>query len=171
MNYEYYDSDESDLEFGRDIFHPLTYKENVISEILKDKLYLSDMIAANDINNIVKYNIKGIISIGNYYEHGNYLIHKCENSIEYLHIFIDDWESEPIHEHFQEAFNFIDENEIVLVHCWAGISRSATIVIAYLMDRMNFEKYESINYVRKKRTFICPNSGFLNCLNYLNEIS
>ena len=42
MKWEGYDSDEEDMEFGRDSSHPLTYKEGVISEILPGELYLSD---------------------------------------------------------------------------------------------------------------------------------
>jgi protein-tyrosine phosphatase len=42
--------------------------------------------------------------------------------------------------HFEEAFEFINkgmESGCVLVHCNAGISRAATIVIAYLMKTRN----------------------------------
>ena len=45
----------------------------------------------------------------------------------------------PIDKHFDEAYEFIEHmrenNKNVLVHCHAGISRSATLVCAYLMKK------------------------------------
>ena len=43
----------------------------------------------------------------------------------------------------------------------AGISRSATIVIAYLMymNKLNFE--EAFQLVKTNRPIICPNNGFI----------
>ena len=48
----------------------------------------------------------------------------------------------------------------VFVHCAAGESRSATIVIAYLMwkKKMTFDK--AYNFVKQKRSRIYPNFGF-----------
>jgi len=159
MNYEGYDSDESDLEFGRDMFHPFTYQQKLISEILENKLYLTDMFAANDKGLLINRNIKGIISLGGFEEQVYYIHH---DGIEHHYVYIDDDEDEPISEHFKECVDFIDSIDgAVLVHCYAGISRSATIVIAYLMIKRGMVYEEAIRFVQKKRSFICPNKGFL----------
>ena len=49
----------------------------------------------------------------------------------------------------------------VAVHCYAGISRSATIVIMYIMrfHRMTFN--QAFAYVKEKRNCVDPNQGFL----------
>jgi protein-tyrosine phosphatase len=47
------------------------------------------------------------------------------------------------------------------VHCWAGVSRSATIVIAYLMRKNKWPLETAMDYVKQKRNFINPNHGFL----------
>lgn len=159
MNYEGYNSDDSD---DRDIFHPLTPKQNVISEILENKLYLTDMFAANDKALLTNRNIKGIISLGGLDEQVHYINH---DGIDHHWVYIDDDESEPISDHFDECINFIDStNGPVLVHCWAGISRSATIVVAYLMRKREMNYKEAIQFVQKRRSFICPNDGFLDQL-------
>jgi len=54
---------------------------------------------------------------------------------------VSDSPIENISQYFNETNQFIDEalkieNNNVLVHCHAGVSRSATICIAYLMYKM-----------------------------------
>uniref|UniRef100_A0A0B6ZLR9 Protein-serine/threonine phosphatase n=1 Tax=Arion vulgaris TaxID=1028688 RepID=A0A0B6ZLR9_9EUPU len=71
----------------------------------------------------------------------------------------------PIFRGFDSAINFIDEavqaNECVLVHCNAGVSRSATVVMAYLIKREGMTVNEALSLLRSKRPAVCPNPGFL----------
>ena len=46
------------------------------------------------------------------------------------------------------------------MHCFAGVSRSATIVIAYLMQELGMSLVDAMQHVRKQRYFINPNDGF-----------
>lgn len=66
--------------------------------------------------------------------------------------------------HFDECIEFIEEslkkNENILVHCAAGVSRSASIVIAYIMKTKKLKFEEAFNLVKSKRSIICPNRGF-----------
>ena len=60
--------------------------------------------------------------------------------IKYCQVMVEDDEDQPLHVYFNYTCKFIenalrDDNAKVLVHCAAGISRSSTIVIAYLMYR------------------------------------
>lgn len=48
----------------------------------------------------------------------------------------------------------------VLVHCLAGMSRSATIVIAYLLATTPMTAEEATEFVRSKRRIVRPNYGF-----------
>lgn len=58
-------------------------------------------------------------------------------SFEYLHLKVKDSPKEQISQHFDSVCNFIKKSlkreEGVLVHCAFGVSRSATLVIAFLM--------------------------------------
>ncbi|NWS69001.1 DS13B phosphatase, partial [Crotophaga sulcirostris] len=55
----------------------------------------------------------------------------------------------------------------VLVHCAMGISRSATLVLAFLMICEGLSLADAIRAVRSHRG-ICPNSGFLQQLRELD---
>lgn len=49
----------------------------------------------------------------------------------------------------------------VLVHCQAGISRSATICLAYLMHTQRVKLDEAFDFVKQRRQVISPNLAFL----------
>ncbi|KAK7098584.1 dual specificity protein phosphatase 3-like [Littorina saxatilis] len=64
---------------------------------------------------------------------------------------------------FQQAAAFIEEglhSGKVLVHCVQGMSRAATLTIAYLMLKRHMTLQDATRLVREKRE-ICPNQGFL----------
>ncbi|XP_055889849.1 serine-rich adhesin for platelets-like isoform X1 [Biomphalaria glabrata] len=67
--------------------------------------------------------------------------------------------------YFVEAFQFLDKvreaNGCVLVHCLGGVSRSATLAIAYIMKYMKMSSDEAYRYVKDKRPTISPNFNFL----------
>lgn len=55
----------------------------------------------------------------------------------------------------------------VLVHCLMGVSRSATLVLAFLMIAEGLTLQEAVAAVRPHRD-ICPNPGFLRQLRHLD---
>jgi hypothetical protein len=48
----------------------------------------------------------------------------------------------------------------VLVHCMAGISRSTSLIIYYLMKKYAMSYDEAYNFVKRARSIIQPNTGF-----------
>lgn len=53
-----------------------------------------------------------------------------------------------------------EKDSRVLVHCKMGISRSASVVIAYAMKAFNMSLDEAVAAVKKKRSCIKPNQAF-----------
>lgn len=49
----------------------------------------------------------------------------------------------------------------MLVHCIQGISRSVTIVIAYLIFKLGYDYKKAEQYVKQRRGIACPNNGFM----------
>jgi len=65
--------------------------------------------------------------------------------------------------HFPASIAFIKDGLKkggVLVHCFAGVSRSATIVIAYLMQEKEMNMEHAFSFASRARPIIFPNMGF-----------
>lgn len=59
----------------------------------------------------------------------------------------------------------------MLVHCRGGRSRSATIVIAYLMRTFNWSLQQAYDFVQARNPKISPNLGFMGQLiNFENRL-
>ena len=139
-------------------------EEYHISEITPN-LYLGDMIAAYDEYWLKSLGIRKILSIidsfGITYPKETF-IHKIIN--------IGDTQYSNLLQYFKECLLFIDGNEKVFVHCGAGISRSSTIIIAYVMWKGRKSLNDAIKFVKSKRKVICPNPGFLEQLKIFEKL-
>ena len=49
----------------------------------------------------------------------------------------------------------------ILVHCHAGISRSATMCLAYLMQAQHYALEDAYDYLKSRRSIISPNLNFM----------
>jgi len=52
------------------------------------------------------------------------------------------------------------EGGTVFVHCYAGISRSTSCIVAYLMYEYGMSQVQALNLIRQGRPIINPNVGF-----------
>ncbi len=65
--------------------------------------------------------------------------------------------------------SFLERNNKVFVNCYAGVSRSASIVIAYLMYKKNMSFIQAFEYLKMKRPIISPNLSFRDQLSSLEK--
>ncbi|XP_043315976.1 dual specificity protein phosphatase 9 isoform X1 [Cervus elaphus] len=83
----------------------------------------------------------------------------------YKQIPISDHWSQNLSQFFPEAIAFIDEalsqNYGVLVHCLAGVSRSVTVTVAYLMQKLHLSLNDAYDLVKRKKSNISPNFSFM----------
>ncbi|XP_077466287.1 dual specificity protein phosphatase 1 [Stigmatopora argus] len=88
-----------------------------------------------------------------------------EDSFLYKSIPVEDNHKADISSWFNEAIEFIDSvrnnGGRVFVHCQAGISRSATICLAYLMRTNRVKLDEAFEFVKQRRSIISPNFSFM----------
>jgi len=80
---------------------------------------------------------------------------------------VDDLPEEKLSGHFNTTNTFIEKGISeggILVHCAAGVSRSATFVVAYLIWSKRINTETALAEVRAKREIVSPNPGFLSQL-------
>lgn len=94
--------------------------------------------------------------------------HQCvfTDKIKYLHLELEDMEDVLLKDRFDETIRFMElalehSSNRLLVHCNLGISRSTTVLLAYLMKTYNATVYEAFKFLRHRRPIVCPNLGFL----------
>jgi len=77
---------------------------------------------------------------------------------------IDHW-NQNLSQFFPEAIQFIDEARTqgcgVLVHCLAGISRSVTLTVAYLMQTRKWSLNCAYDFVKLRKSDVSPNFNFM----------
>lgn len=87
---------------------------------------------------------------------------------DYCNVRVYDDEKTDLLKHWDNTFKYISrakmEGSKVLVHCKMGISRSASVVIAYAMKAYNWDFGQAIKHVKEKRNCIKPNKSFVSQL-------
>ncbi|XP_034284959.1 dual specificity protein phosphatase 22 [Pantherophis guttatus] len=120
-------------------------------------LFLGNYKDARDTEQLKQNNITHILSI---HDSARPML----EGIKYLCIPAADSPSQNLARHFKESIAFIHEcrlsGEGCLVHCLAGVSRSATLVVAYIMTVTDFGWEDALSIVRVSRSYASPNTGF-----------
>uniref|UniRef100_A0A7S3N911 protein-tyrosine-phosphatase n=1 Tax=Euplotes harpa TaxID=151035 RepID=A0A7S3N911_9SPIT len=89
---------------------------------------------------------------------------KFPDKFKYKVFELEDDDDEDIKKYFAEGIEFITDSlaagGCVFVHCAAGISRSTSMLCAYLMKTYKWTFHKALTIVQEKRSFVCPNQGF-----------
>ncbi|KAL6937328.1 tyrosine protein phosphatase yvh1 [Hanseniaspora osmophila] len=128
---------------------------------------------------MAQYNITHILSVLKFNVIPEYLVRK---SYTMKNVPIDDDETTDILQYINECNTFIDrclfpdeieydpkkvdfkkikQKSAIFIHCQAGVSRSVTIVVAYLMYRFGLSLKQALYAVKRKRSSAQPNESFM----------
>ena len=126
-------------------------------------LYLGNINSVYDKKTLKELGITNIISVlagfdAPFPEDFNYLIINALDN-----------ENTDLSKIFEDTNSFIEKafenNEKILVHCMAGRSRSASVIIAYLIKTFGINAKTSISMLKNKRAIVQPNNSFIKQLN------
>jgi protein phosphatase slingshot len=147
---------------------PTPLFDDNISEIIPNFLYLSGEEGAINKQILLDYKINTIINVT------DNIPNLFPELFTYHNIYIMDRLDQKISDYFNSTIKLLENirknNGKVLVHCSAGKSRSATIVIAYIMKTQNMQFTEAYEFVKARRNVIDPNLGFIGQLIQFNKI-
>jgi len=121
-------------------------------------LYLGNIKCANNLNFLLEHNIKGIINCN---EHEHFHEYFNDATKKKLRLSINDSRDDTNISKFKheiiDSINFIDDclenNEPILVHCYWGLMRSATVVACYLIKKYKISAHEAICIVKTNRPY------------------
>ncbi|MFS7933174.1 putative phosphoric monoester hydrolase [Helianthus anomalus] len=132
-------------------------KDDIPSQI-EEGLYLGSLEAANNKTLLKSLNITHILTVASSFPPA------YPNDFTYKTLDVHDRADVNIAQYFDDCFGFINDAKrtgSVLVHCFAGRSRSATVVVAYLMKTHGMSSSKALNLVKSKRSVVAPNVGFM----------
>ncbi|KAL9266246.1 Dual specificity protein phosphatase 1-like protein, partial [Drosera capensis] len=141
----------------------LSHLKNIMDDTIPCKieegLFVGSYQAAENKVQLKSLNITHVLTVANGFppDHPDDFMYKV--------IEVQDSTSTILVKYFDECFQFIDEAKAmggsILVHCLAGVSRSATIVVAYLMKKHGVTRDQALLQVKAVRPFVAPNPGFM----------
>ena len=130
-----------------------------LSQILS-WLYLGSFANACDLDELKRNNIKYILNCAVECKNEN-----LPSDIKELHLKLVDEPEFDITKYFKQTNDFINKVRTaggnLLVHCKVGLSRSPTVIIAYLIKYYEFTADSAMNFIKRKRPQIIPNQGFI----------
>ncbi|KDO31941.1 hypothetical protein SPRG_03157 [Saprolegnia parasitica CBS 223.65] len=129
------------------------------TRLLDGLLYIGGNDCVNDLDVLGTMDISHVVNCTR--ETPNYF----PDRVEYLRVPITDEPEMEIDMYFDDACAFIHkavENHMAcMVHCSHGMSRSATIVLAYLVKIRKMRLLDALQYLRSLRRVVSPNIGFM----------
>lgn len=152
----------TDVPLGRKVWNHVENLYLEPTEILPG-IYLGNAYNASNFATLNMLNIKTIVNVSseipNFFENSS--------SIRYFKIPIIDNADNHITEYIRSSIDFIDlhgpydENNCILIHCYMGSSRSASIVLLYLIYKYEYTYEAALRLLKAKRPIVNINTNFL----------
>jgi len=141
---------------GISCMYDLTHKPDFILE----RMVLGNAYNARNFYELEKHNIGLVVNcskdIPNYFE----------DSLKYIRVSVEDKLDQDIYTFLDKTINIMDKylndnpEKNIFVHCFMGSSRSATVIIAYLIKFRKYTRRDALLFLRQKRPLVNINVDF-----------
>lgn len=128
------------------------------TEIVPGKIYLGGLSEASNPEYLGAHKITAIITVMLTPLPEDYI---KTVGVNYLHIEVADLVTTNLAQHFEKCIEFIGNEQTVLIHCQAGVSRSSAVCAAYLIHKNCWSAKEAIGFLESRRKCVAPNFSFL----------
>jgi len=95
------------------------------------------------------------------------------NMSSYLHCPLDDFGTSNLESIWSTCFDFIEEairnKKNILIHCDGGISRAPSIIIGYLVAKLNWPLKNALEHLIQVRPCVAPRENYIRQLRMLEE--
>lgn len=131
------------------------------SEILPGQLYLGDMAHAKNCEGLEEMGISFILSV----YHDRPELKVDARTVDWLFLEAMDSEKQDLTPLFDRSVKFLTRavdncKSAAYVHCGKGVSRSTTLILAYLMKAKNWSLSQALKHCQSCRPIVNPNAGF-----------
>lgn len=136
--------------------------------MVEESLFIGNRAAAQELPILQMCEISSVVQVQSFPTAAFHPTH-----FRYLCLTLTDLEEDSLVRFLPSALSFI-HREItagrkVFVHCDAGVSRSGSIVTAYIMATHHLSFENALQFVQQKRPCVSPNEGFQNQLKALSS--
>lgn len=155
------DNEENNYHLPHHLYKSLQLKQyrSICSEVVQRAVYISGYQVASNAETLRRHGITHVV---------NTAADVCPNhftgEFNYLTFYLKDTNNEEIGLLFYKTLDYVHravcKGGRVLVHCKEGVSRSSTMVIAYLMWRFAITFEQAHEQIQKVRPICNPNTGF-----------
>lgn len=147
----------------QEIEQPQLFQDSNDIDFVVNGLYIGNEAASQNRELLSKFGITHIVNLNASASNPAF-----PGSFEYYNVKLNDHVFEVLDEKFWNAYEFtknaINQGGKVLVHCRRGISRSAALCVAYLMEAKKMTFNEAFSALKKQRPAIDINQGFVDQL-------
>lgn len=128
-------------------------------DMVVDHVALGSLRTVQNMSAVNQLNVSHVLTCGR-----NLQTPKFPAPIKQLILDVDDSDEQDMNQYFLKAIEFINDcvaqKGLCIVHCFAGVSRSATVVVAYLMMSRHWKFEEALDFVQQHRPAANPNPNF-----------
>jgi len=128
------------------------------------RLFISDLCVAENATVLSSLGITHVLSVM-----PGFVALPTELALRHAQVPVDDFPFAELVAHLSVTTAFLrealrDPTARVLVHCIEGISRSTSVVSAFLIAQYGLTPSQAVQYVKSRRKVADPNSGFISQL-------